>query len=154
MIQLQVRPYYRGQISETSLIGAAETALQECQPGVVVVGILITGDAEIRQLNLQYRQIDSPTDVLSFNGDYIDPETGINYLGDIIISVPRAKKQAVTAGHSLAQELELLAIHGVLHLCGFDHATNKQQQKMWSIQAEILSRINNPLSGNFLVMTE
>lgn len=154
MIQLQVRPYYRGQISETSLISAAETVLNECQHEEVVVGILITGDTEIRQLNLQYRQIDSPTDILSFNGDYIDPDSGINYLGDIIISVPRAKKQAITAGHTLAQELELLVIHGVLHLCGFDHDTNKHQQKMWSIQADILSRINNPLSGNFRVNTD
>jgi probable rRNA maturation factor len=154
VIQLQVRPYYRGQICETSLISAAETVLNECQHEEVVVGILITGDTEIRQLNLQYRQIDSPTDVLSFNGDYIDPDSGINYLGDIIISVPRAKKQAITAGHTLAQELELIVIHGVLHLCGFDHDTNKHQQKMWSIQADILNRINNPLSGNFRVNTD
>lgn len=149
MIHLQVRPYYRGQVTDIPLTGTAEMALRECNAEDNIVGILITGNAEIHQLNLQYRQMDSPTDVLSFNGDYPDPETGRNYLGDIIISIPKAKKQAAEGRHTLTQEVELLVIHGVLHLCGFDHDTEEHKNKMWAVQADLLDRIDNPLSKYF-----
>jgi len=83
--------------------------------------------------------IDAPTDVLSFNVDEIDPETGNYYLGDIIISYQKANEQAVTAGHEIQSELSLLIIHGVLHLLGMDHDTPESQEPMWKIQDQILS---------------
>lgn len=150
MIQIQVRPYYRNKIPLGTVSAAAELALQKCQSKEVIVGILITGDAEIHALNREYRSMDKPTDVLSFNGNYMDPESGLEYLGDIIISVPRAKKQASVGGHSSEQEIQLLVIHGILHLSGFDHDTPARQKIMWKVQAELLNEIHNPLSGSFL----
>ena len=87
--------------------------------------ILFSDDLHIQRLNREFRNKDKPTDVLSFpGGDPIPgmPEPG-RYLGDIIISVPTASRQANESGHSLEAELQLLVIHGVLHLLGYDHET-------------------------------
>ncbi len=125
------------------------STLQECALKDTIVGIIITGDREIHQLNLDYRNIDQPTDVLSFNQNYPDPETGLEYLGDVIISVSRAEKQARVGGHSVDQEIQLLVIHGILHLAGYDHDTEQNQKDMWIMQAKILTTINNPLVVHF-----
>jgi probable rRNA maturation factor len=110
---------------------------------------MITGDAEMLALNRDYRGIDQTTDVLSFNENYIDPESGLEYLGDIIISVPRAKKQAREGGHTIGQEIQVLVIHGILHLSGYDHDTKSKQKKMWHMQAGLLTKLNNPLAIHF-----
>lgn len=78
---------------------------------------LISGDAEIRQLNREFRGKDYPTDVLSFSGE---PP----YLGDIAVSLARARAQARQFGHSLEDELRVLMLHGVLHLTGLDHESD------------------------------
>ena len=118
---------------------AAQAALAR-HPELPPVGltIVITGDAQIQQLNRDYREIDAPTDVLSFPASYIDPETSERYLGDILISYPQAASQATTAGHPVSDEIQLLVIHGVLHLLGYDHLEAPDQERMWEIQAEIL----------------
>ncbi|HRQ31500.1 MAG TPA: rRNA maturation RNase YbeY, partial [Anaerolineales bacterium] len=85
--------------------------------------------------------IDSPTDVLSFPASESDPDTGSPYLGDILISIPRAKAQAKIAGHALELEIQLLIVHGVLHLLGHDHAQPKEKAKMWKAQKEILESL-------------
>jgi probable rRNA maturation factor len=77
--------------------------------------VALVGDARVRALNRQYRQIDRPTDVLSFPSD----EPG--YLGDVVIAAGVATRQAHAAGHSVAVELRVLALHGLLHLLGYDH---------------------------------
>jgi probable rRNA maturation factor len=151
MLQIQIRPYYRHKISTADLKIAADLALKKCQHTEVVVGILITGDVEMHSLNREYRGIDKTTDVLSFNENYIDPESGLEYLGDIIISIPRAKKQALEGGHTIDQEIQVLVIHGILHLSGFDHDTKLRQKKMWQMQSEILNELNNPLAVNFAI---
>jgi probable rRNA maturation factor len=151
MLQIKIRPYYRNKFSQENLHSAADQALKRCQPKDAIVSILITGDAEIQELNRQYRSMDKPTDVLSFNANYIDPESGLEYLGDIIISVPQAKKQAAVRGHTTDQEIQLLVIHGILHLSGYDHDTPQRQKKMWMLQSEILKELNNPLSDTFQV---
>ena len=107
--------------------------------------ILVTGDEGIQDLNLEYRGEDSPTDVLSFTALEPDPETGNPYLGDIVISAERAAEQAETAGHPLEAEMQLLVVHGVLHLCGHDHGETEEKARMWAAQAEILGRLG--LSG-------
>jgi probable rRNA maturation factor len=150
MLQIQTRPYYRHKFSTEELIFAAEITVKKCQPKEVIVGILITGDAEMHALNREYRGIDQTTDVLSFNENFVDPESGLDYLGDIIISIPRAKKLALEGGHTIEQEIQLLVIHGILHLSGYDHDTISKQKKMWLMQSEILNEINNPLAVNFV----
>jgi probable rRNA maturation factor len=90
------------------------------------VGILITDDAHIQQLNRDYRAVDAPTDVLSFADDgdssgFAAPPGAPRYLGDIAISYERVLAQAAEYGHSPARELAFLAAHGCLHLLGYDH---------------------------------
>jgi probable rRNA maturation factor len=105
------------------------------------ISIVLTDDAQLQQLNREYLGIDAPTDVLSFPASETDPESGGAYLGDILISVPRAEQQAKTAGHPLSPEVQLLVVHGVLHLLGYDHATAKEKSRMWAAQAAILESI-------------
>ncbi len=82
-----------------------------------------------------------PTDVLSFPASETDPETGTSYLGDILVSIPRAEAQAQAAGHPLEAEVQLLVVHGVLHLLGYDHANPEEKSRMWAAQAEVLEGI-------------
>ena len=90
------------------------------------VSVTLTNNDYIHQLNRKYRQIDRPTDVLSFalnESEEPDIENGpdINVLGDIILSVERAEEQAADYGHSLRREIAFLTVHGMLHLLGYDH---------------------------------
>ncbi|MBA4379184.1 MAG: rRNA maturation RNase YbeY [Anaerolinea sp.] len=103
--------------------------------------LVLTGDSQVRELNREFLGIDAATDVLSFPAGETDPETGRLYLGDILISVPRAESQAQSAGHTLEAELQLLVVHGVLHLLGHDHAGVEEKARMWAAQAEILEGI-------------
>jgi len=91
---------------------------------------LIAGDAELRRLNRQFRGLDYPTDVLSFPA--AEPAA---HLGDLAISLARARAQARQFGHPIEQEVEILMLHGLLHLLGFDHETDRGQmaraEKRW-----------------------
>ncbi|MBV6397271.1 MAG: Endoribonuclease YbeY [Anaerolineales bacterium] len=102
------------------------------------ITIVLTGDTQLRALNREHLHVDAPTDVLSFPASETDPETGETYLGDILLSLSRAKQQANAAGHSIAEECQLLVVHGVLHLLGHDHAHARQKKKMWKAQGKIL----------------
>ncbi|MCK6548160.1 rRNA maturation RNase YbeY [Myxococcota bacterium] len=86
------------------------------------VSVLMTDDREIHALNREYRHKDAPTDVLAFAYDEVAGAPPSASLGDVIISVERAAKQAKSRKVDLASELELLAVHGTLHLLGYDHA--------------------------------
>ena len=101
--------------------------------------IVLTDDAQLHELNREYLGVDAPTDVLSFPAAEEDPETGTPYLGDILISIPRAKQQAEAAGHSVEDEVQLLVVHGTLHLLGHDHAEAEEKARMWKAQAEVMS---------------
>ena len=104
----------------------------------VNLSVVLTDNRRLHKLNRDYLGVDAPTDVLSFPASEADPETGARYIGDILISVPYAAKGAKLAGNSLEAELQLLVVHGVLHLLGHDHAKPKEKTKMWKAQAEIL----------------
>jgi probable rRNA maturation factor len=103
--------------------------------------VLLSDDAQVRELNRHYLGIDAPTDVLSFPAGEADPDTGVTYLGDVIISVPQAGAQARAAGHGLEAEVQLLVVHGVLHLLGHDHAQPEAKGRMWAAQADVLSQL-------------
>src|SRR3990172_6242652 len=105
----------------------------------VDLSIVLTDDTRLHKLNRDFLGIDAPTDVLSFPASETDPETGAPYLGDILISVPRAQAQAEAAGHALEAEVQLLVVHGVLHLLRHDHAQAEDKARMWEAQAEILA---------------
>ncbi len=92
-------------------------------PGWRSLGVRFTGDRTMRRLNRHYRGKDQTTDVLSFGGD-AGPAAGEGHLGDIVISVPAARRQAALAGHDGGREVRLLLLHGVLHCLGYDHETD------------------------------
>jgi len=124
---------------ESLLERAAQAALEHESRSVDdELTIVLTDDQRLQELNRDYLGIDAPTDVLSFPAAETDPETGTPYIGDILISVPRARAQAESAGHALEAEMQLLVVHGVLHLLGHDHARSEEKARMWKAQAEIL----------------
>jgi probable rRNA maturation factor len=150
MIDLQINDDYLTSIQESILTIAARAALaHQSAPQDADLTIVITGDDEIRELNQHFLDTDAPTDVLSFPADELDPETGHIYLGDIIISYPRAVVQANQGLHSIEHEVQLLVVHGVLHLLGHDHAGDDEKEKMWAAQANILSSLGNPLTNPY-----
>jgi probable rRNA maturation factor len=152
MIMLEIAEGYQLSVNLHSLEEAAKTALrQQAAPAETDLTIVITNDEQLRELNRQYRHIDAPTDVLSFPADFIDPDNELPYLGDILISYERANTQASAAGHSTEAELQLLVVHGVLHLLGHDHADPEEKTQMWSDQSEILRQLgleNIHISGD------
>ena len=105
------------------------------------MSLYLTGDDELQQLNREHLGIDAPTDVLSFPISFEDPESGQAYLGDILISVPTAARQAEAGGHPLVDEIQLLLVHGILHLLGHDHTTPEEKSTMWQIQESILTSL-------------
>ena len=97
------------------------------------VDVTLVDDEEIREINKEQRKIDSSTDVLSFplgeNGEYdANPKTGALMLGDIVISVETALKQADLYGHGLEREIAFLTVHSILHLLGYDHVNGGMEQ--------------------------
>ncbi len=105
------------------------------------ISIYFCNDQVIQKLNKQFRKIDRPTDVLSFSYDEQFKRQGNHYLGDVIISMQRARKQARAIRHKLQDEIHLLVVHGVLHLLGYDHDTPAKKQQMWIIQESILKNL-------------
>ncbi len=145
MINIEIIPEFRRVFTPTILERAANAALSHQDAPDVDLTLVLTGDLQIQALDREYMKEDYPTDVLSFPSNEIDPETGRRYLGDIIISVPRAEAQSIAAGHSLEAELSLLVIHGVLHLLGHDHAAVKEKKRMWAAQNEVLTLLGIPV---------
>jgi len=128
--------------SEDLLERAVNTALAHQSASLdSELTIVLTDDSRLHELNRDYLGVDAPTDVLSFPASETDPETGARYIGDILISIQRARAQADTAGHPLESEVQLLVVHGLLHLLGHDHARAKEKARMWKAQAEILKRL-------------
>lgn len=105
------------------------------------VTVLLTGDDTLRDLNRQFAGEDKVTDVLAFGSDVIFPgdEGDAATLGDIAISIPQARRQAASAGHSEDREIAMLTAHGVLHLLGYDHAEPDEEREMFGITNAILS---------------
>jgi len=109
------------------------------------ISINFTDDEDIQELNRNYRQNDAPTDVISFamqeqtegELEIIGEDLPLT-LGDIVISVDRAKEQALEYNHSLKREISFLAVHGFLHLLGYDHMNKADEEKMFGRQEQIL----------------
>lgn len=121
---------------------AAEVSLAQSQAAEAAeLTILLSDDRRLQELNRQFLEIDAPTDVLSFPAGDLLPEDETVYLGDIIISLERAEAQAAAGGHAIAHELQLLVVHGVLHLLGFDHAAAEEKAAMWALQTAALNQL-------------
>lgn len=143
MIEIQYGPAIKKNLINAILLERAALAAmkEQAAPQDASLSIFLTDDAQIQGLNSEYRGIDAPTDVLSFEVHERDPETGFLYLGEIIISTPFATRQASKGGHSLEAETQLLVVHGVLHLLGHDHAEAEGKDQMWAVQAKILASL-------------
>lgn len=144
------------------LYGTAEQVIacaldyMDC-PYEAQVSLLLTDNQEIHRLNLEHRQIDRPTDVLSFPmveyerpGDFsgleeaddcFDPDSGELTLGDIVISAEKVLEQAAEYGHSVKREYAFLITHSMLHLMGYDHMTPEEAAEMERLQEEILTKM-------------
>ena len=104
------------------------------------LALCLVSERKMRELNLRYRGVDAPTDVLSFVDEDDDaPSDADPHLGDLVIAVPVAARQARQAGHSLARELRILALHGYLHLLGYDH--ERDDGTMMRLQRRLLGRL-------------
>jgi probable rRNA maturation factor len=143
------------ELTERVIIGALDFI--EC-PYEAEVNVLFTDNASIQEINRENREIDAPTDVLSFPiGEYpvpgvfdtledeqpevFHPETGELMLGDIVISVDRVLSQAEEFGHSVERELGFLLAHSILHLCGFDHMEEEERLVMEEKQRQIMDAL-------------
>lgn len=130
------------------LYQALEEALKlSGRPAEAEISLLFVDDSRIRTLNLAYRGIDAPTDVLSFAlQEEMEEEPDLEFadqmLGDIVISLPRARAQAEEYGHSLERELIYLAVHGTLHLLGYDHEEEAAKQEMRRREEEVMAALS------------
>ena len=139
MINTVISESFADQFSWEVLEEMAELVLQHQQISEEVdLTIVVEDNHSLQELNNQFRGIDAPTDILSFPAGEKDPDTGIRYLGDIIISWEKVQQQAVA--QSIECEMRLMVTHGVLHLLGYDHHTASEQEEMWSIQNEVLQQ--------------
>lgn len=134
---------------EEKLTSAISAVLTHAGIGNAGVAVVVTGNDYVQQLNRDYRGVDAPTDVLSFaaqEGDDLDiafaPEAAEEidrYLGDLILAWPYAAAQAARYGYPMQTELQLLVVHGCLHLLGYDHDTEENLAEMWAAQQSILT---------------
>jgi probable rRNA maturation factor len=160
VIHVSVRQRYRAKNRIAHIRAAARAALAQTQiTSPFELSIRLSDDAELRTLNRQFRAVDAPTDVLSFGGEgFVDGRPrrasrsspdwrgrlSEGFLGDIMISMDRCSAQARAFGHSEDDELALLVIHGVLHLCGFDHPNAKRRTTMWQAQDRAFALLHRP----------
>ncbi|HJD45605.1 MAG TPA: rRNA maturation RNase YbeY [Candidatus Mediterraneibacter norfolkensis] len=146
-------------VEETArLVVEAALELEEC-PYEAEVNLLLTTDEEIHRMNMEFRKIDRPTDVLSFpmieyetpgdfsaigeeREDLFDPETGELLLGDIVISKDKVLFQAEQYGHSPRREYAFLIAHSMLHLFGYDHMEDEERGIMEERQRRIMEKVN------------
>ena len=148
-------PFSEQEVAEAVI---SETLDYEDCPYEVQVNIILTSNDEIRQINLEQRGIDAPTDVLSFPmieyaypSDFtvleaddmssFDPDTGELILGDIVISVDKVIEQAEKYDHGIKREYAFLIAHSMLHLFGYDHMDEVERENMEIRQDEILNRL-------------
>ena len=124
---------------------AAATLRHEGTSGELA--LVLTDDPSIQELNRDFLGEDAPTDVLSFSaleeaGPFVTAPGAGGYLGDVIISYPRAVQQAREQGHAVELELNLLVVHGILHLLGYDHAEADEKRAMWAVQRSVLDQLH------------
>jgi probable rRNA maturation factor len=149
-VSVQILPAYAGNVKRIHLQQAARAAFNSAGGQTSgVLTLIVTDDAQVRELNRVYRSVDAPTDVLAFAeaggpDGFIAPQGEPHYWGDIIISYVRAMEQAAMYGHPVEEELSLLVVHGVLHLMGYDHEQASDKREMWDLQNAALVQLGIP----------
>jgi len=144
-VEVQMAPAFAGALSPEQLQAVAEAVLRrEERSGQLA--LVVTDDEGIQELNRDFLGVDEPTDVLAFSakeesGPFVSAPEAEQYLGDLILSYPRALAQAAELGHPVELELKLLVVHGLLHLLGYDHAEAEEKAVMWARQEELLAAL-------------
>jgi probable rRNA maturation factor len=146
-VEVQIALAFSGVLSQDQLRAVGETVLSH-QGRSGQATLVITDDEGIRGLNRDFLGHDWPTDVLAFpaaeeGGSFVDAPESEEYLGDVIVSYPRAVAQAADIGHTVERELYLLIVHGLLHLLGYDHAEEAKKAAMWDQQEAILQELTS-----------
>ncbi|MFA6897124.1 MAG: rRNA maturation RNase YbeY [Patescibacteria group bacterium] len=143
---LLIRNFTKNRVGAKRLETVAQAVLAEEKiKGEVEVSLVFTGEKRIRSLNRLYRGVDRVTDVLSFEGEnndgFVSPEDGVSYLGEIFICHSRAQKQAREKKHSIEKEIDILLVHGLFHLLGYDHIKDEDYAVMHKKEEKILKKI-------------
>ncbi|GAB1421596.1 hypothetical protein MASR2M15_17700 [Anaerolineales bacterium] len=127
-------------VDEGRLMKAVEATLLAHEQTEVGISIVIGSDEQVQALNRAHRGVDSVTDILSFTAEALpfDLEDEVTYLGDLVIAYPYATEQARSLNHSIVDNMDLLVIHGTLHLLGYDHDDEASRKEMWQVQSQIL----------------
>lgn len=146
-ITVQIDEEFSGEVPAKLLREAAKAALQHQAAASGSLTVALSTDETLQTLNKQYLGHDYATDVLSFPSEADDPDSAGRYFGDIAVSFPRALAQAQAGGHAVEAELQLLTVHGVLHLLGHDHADPAEKDRMWAAQADILTQLAAGITG-------
>jgi len=135
---------YDRKITKNFVKQTAQKILKELKLDSVELSITLTDNETIRQINRQWRKKDKPTDVLSFPIDERPPGYRYRLLGDVVISLPYAKKQAEEIGTSYEEEIIRLLTHGILHLLGYDHeGCPAEAKRMFDLQERIINRVSS-----------
>jgi probable rRNA maturation factor len=163
-VEVQIDELYLPLVNPDILETVARRTLARHCPAPAALTVVVTSDSAVQTLNRTYRGIDAPTDVLSFAAHDAEDESDeegdagrvhlvtpaeladelADYLGDIVIALPYATRQAAHYGNSVDNELRLLTVHGVLHLLGYDHATPEEDDAMWEMQSAVLRTVTVP----------
>ena len=149
---IQIDKKFQGLVKERWLRRVVEGCFSTQSAGAEVeLGLLITDDETVRELNRRYRGIDEPTDVISFalteektDGDsspFVTPPDGFLHLGEVIVSYPQAVRQAEEQHHGIEEEIALLVVHGTLHLLGYEHDEPVREQEMRAVEKRILFEV-------------
>lgn len=138
LVRSQLR---RARFDHPCLVRLAQAILSSVGEKTADLGILLVGDRSMRRLNRDYRKKDRTTDVLAFPMRE-GPGPSSSLMGDVVISVPTAAQQARELGRSLDEELTTLLVHGILHLCGYDHErSNREARRMQQRERWVLRRL-------------
>ena len=143
-------------VIDAAALRAAITATLAAQAlAEAAVTVVLTTDEEVRALNAHYRGVDAPTDMLSFAARETQPDAPSitlpaevaaeldRYLGDLVIAYPYSARQAAQYGNNVTAELQLLAVHGTLHLLGYDHQDAASEAAMWAQQEQVLAQFGH-----------
>lgn len=146
-VSIQIDEPFREKVNAVTLVHAAITTLAaESAPAPAELHLHITDDESVRLLNRDYRGIDSPTDVLSFGyeaDDFVLPPGERRQLGEVVIAYPYTERSAARQGHSVADELLLLTVHGTLHILGYDDEEEEAWARMKARQDALLNSLRS-----------
>lgn len=154
-ISIEIDETITDPIDIAAIRSVIETTLRRLNVQEAGLTVVLTTDEYVRTLNAQYRGFDEPTDVLSFAAQENLPDTPSlalpeealaevqHYLGDLVIAYPYSVRQAAHYGNSVTAELQLLVVHGVLHLLGYDHDDKASERTMEALQEEILAQFGH-----------